>query len=50
MVDAQYAPSADGEPVYPEYSDELHLAAEELRPVPRIPIRLGLDHGVQRPV
>lgn len=48
-VDAQYAPSADGQPVYPEYSDELHLAKEELKPAPRIPIRLGLDQGVQRP-
>jgi hypothetical protein len=49
MVDAQYGPAGDGEPVYAEYSDELHLAKEELKPAPRIPIRLGLDQGVQRP-
>ena len=49
MVDAQYGPAGDGEPVYSEYSDELHLSKEELRPLPKIPIRLGLDQGVQRP-
>ncbi len=48
-VDAMYAPSGDGEPVYPEYSDDLHLSKEELKPVPKIPIKLGLDQGVQRP-
>jgi hypothetical protein len=49
MVDAQYGPAGDGEPVYPEYADELHLAPEPLKPMKGIPIRLGLDQGVQRP-
>jgi len=49
FVDAQYGPSSDGEPVYPEYADEFHLSAEALKPVKGIPITLGLDQGVQRP-
>jgi hypothetical protein len=49
MVDAKYGPSNDGEPVYEEFSDELHLAPEALRPLPKIKIRFGLDAGLQRP-
>ena len=50
MVDAQYGPAGDGEPVYEgDYSDDVHLAKEELKPLPRVPIKLGLDQGVQRP-
>lgn len=50
MVDAEYGPAADGEPVYEgDYSDDVHLAKEELKPLPGVPIKLGLDQGVQRP-
>ena len=48
-VDAQYAPSADGEPIYPEYSDEQHLSPVPLKPVAGIPIDIGADGGIQRP-
>jgi hypothetical protein len=48
MVDAQYAPSLDGEPVYPEYDDSTHLLAD-IAPLPDLPIRLGFDQGLQRP-
>lgn len=49
MVHAQYAPSMDGEPVYEEYSDELHLAREPIKAIKGIPITIGLDAGMQRP-
>ena len=49
MVHAQYAPSMDGEPVFSEYSDDVHLARETLLPVKGIPLELGVDAGVQRP-
>jgi hypothetical protein len=50
MVDAQYAPSLDGEPVYAgEYDDATHLAAAPLAPLPGLPIVMGFDQGVQRP-
>lgn len=49
FIDAQYGPSDDGEPVYPEYSDDIHLAREDLAPIKGLPIKLGLDQGLQRP-
>jgi len=49
MVHAQYAPSLEGQPVYDEYSDDIHLAPETLLPVKGIPLELGVDAGVQRP-
>jgi hypothetical protein len=48
MVHAQYAPSLDGEPVYPEYSDELHLLPT-IAPLPNVPLTLSFDQGIQRP-
>lgn len=48
-VDAQYAPTLAGEPVYPEYSDDLHLSPDEFGLVPNVPIRIGLDAGQRRP-
>lgn len=49
MVHAQYAPSLDGEPVYEEYSDDIHLAREPIKAVKSIPLTIGLDAGMQRP-
>lgn len=49
FVDAQYGPSDDGEPVYPEYSDDLHLAREPIRPIKNLPLLIGVDAGLQRP-
>lgn len=48
MVHAQYAPSLDGEPVFPEYGDDIHLLSD-VRPLPGLPIHLGFDQGLQRP-
>lgn len=49
MVDAQYAPSVDGQPVYEEYSDDLHLAKAPIKPLAGWPLIIGLDAGLQRP-
>jgi hypothetical protein len=49
FVDAKYGPSEDGEPVYPEYADALHLAPAPLNVIPGLPLRIGLDAGLQRP-
>lgn len=49
FVDAEYGPSLDGEPVYPEYSDATHFAADAFAPLKGVPIKLGLDAGLQRP-
>jgi hypothetical protein len=49
FVHAEYGPSDDGEPVFPEYSDAVHLASHPLEPLPNLPIKLGFDQGIQRP-
>lgn len=49
FVDAEYGPSDDGEPVFPEFSDERHMAREPLAPLKGVPLRIGLDAGLQRP-
>lgn len=37
--------SRDGKPVYPEFSEQKHVAPKILLPVPNAPIKLGLDAG-----
>ncbi len=49
MIDAEYAPSRDGEPVFPEYQDDLFYAAEDIVPYEGIDIELGLDGGLGNP-
>jgi len=43
---SQYGFFVDGRPVYPEYVDNLHCTDEILKPVPGIPITVGLDFGL----
>lgn len=49
MVDAQYAPSRNGKPVYEEYDDDLFRSPEVLVPLPNIPLELGVDAGLGNP-
>jgi hypothetical protein len=49
FVKNQYGASHDGDPVYPEYSDERHLTPEPLQAVKNVPVRIGLDAGLRRP-
>jgi hypothetical protein len=42
----QYGFVQDGKPVHPEYVDSLHCASEVLKPIPGIPIIIGLDFGL----
>lgn len=49
MVDAKYAPSRSGEPVFEEYDDDTHLAPDDLKPLPGVPIILGFDQGLGQP-
>lgn len=48
-VDAEYGPSLDGEPVFPEYSDDVHLARARLEVIANLPLLCGFDQGLQRP-
>lgn len=45
FVRNEFGYSRDGRPVYPEFNDALHVAAEPLRP-DDAPLRLGLDAGL----
>lgn len=45
----EYGPTEVGEPVYPEYSDAIHLAPEPLRYDPNRKIDIGLDQGLTQP-
>lgn len=42
----QFGFVADGKPVYPEYVDAVHCAHEPLKPMPGLPIYIGLDFGL----
>lgn len=46
MIDNLYGYSRDGEPVYPEYRDDFHCAAEELQAVEGLPIKISCDQGL----
>jgi len=45
FVDNEFGAVRNGQPVYPEYNDEFHLAGEELRASPDLPLVCGLDGG-----
>lgn len=42
----QYGFVIEGRPVIPEYRDALHCAAEIIKPVPGLPIHVGIDWGL----
>jgi hypothetical protein len=46
FVLGQYGTTADGKPVYPEYSDKTHVAPQDLTYNPGLPIYLGWDFGL----
>lgn len=41
-----YGTTGDGKPVYPEFSDKVHVAKEPLEPIRGLPIILGWDFGL----
>lgn len=47
MVRNEPGYSREGEPVYGEFNDEIHVAKEILRPDPSLPLLLGGDQGRQ---
>lgn len=48
-VDGEYGYVRDGKPVYMNYSDSIHCAPEELRPIPGLVLILGFDFGYRNP-
>ena len=49
FIKNEYGPTEVGDPVYAEYSDQVHLAPEELKFDPSRPLSLGLDQGLTQP-
>lgn len=45
FVDNQFGVVLDGQPVYPEFNPEIHMAKTVLAPLPGVPILAGLDGG-----
>lgn len=41
----EYGSSFDGKPIYPEYSDSIHCADDEIEPLRGLPLYLGHDYG-----
>lgn len=41
-----YGTTSDGKPVFPEWNDRVHVAAEPLKPTRGLPIVLGWDFGL----
>lgn len=46
MIDNKLGYSRDGQPVYPEYNDTLHVANMPLRPLAGLPLDIGFDCGL----
>ena len=46
MVDGEFGYSRDGEPVYPEFNEDVHVASADLEPVPELPLIIGIDGGM----
>ncbi|TCD15153.1 hypothetical protein [Oricola cellulosilytica] len=49
MIDGQWGYSREGEPVYPEYDDDVHCEHDGFDPIPGLPLRLSFDQGVTGP-
>lgn len=47
MIDNIPGITRAGKPIYPEFKDTLHVADHELAPVEGLPLRLGMDAGLQ---
>ena len=45
-LEAKYGQSLDGRPVYIEFDETRHVAKEDLKPVPGVPLQLGFDYGL----
>jgi hypothetical protein len=46
FVDAKWGHVRIGEPVFPQYSDQVHVAKQPLTPISGMPLVLGLDFGI----
>jgi hypothetical protein len=45
MVDNEFGPVRHGQPVFPEYNDEIHCAKAQLEPIPGVRLKISADAG-----
>ena len=45
-IEGKYGTVMDGQPVYPEFRDDVHIAADAITPHPNCPLILGWDFGL----
>ena len=45
-VDGQYGFVSDAKPIWPDYSDAIHCAKEDIEPEPGVPLVVGIDFGL----
>lgn len=45
-VHGLYGSTQDGKPVYPDFNPDVHVSKEPLEPDPRLPLHIGMDHGL----
>lgn len=46
FVDNEFGAVNNGQPVYPEFKDRVHVATGGMKPLPGVPITLGVDGGM----
>lgn len=45
FIDNEFGASRNGQPVYPEYIDDIFCAHEPIKPLPGLPVCMGIDGG-----
>ena len=45
-LEGKYGSLHDGQPIYSEYNDEIHLAPADYKPNPSLPVIIGWDYGL----
>jgi len=45
-VHGKYGMVMDGQPIYPEYNDDVHFCHDEIEAVPDEPLHIGIDFGL----
>lgn len=45
LIDNEFGPLRNGQPVYPEFNDDIHVAKLPLEPAAGVPVGIGFDGG-----
>lgn len=45
-IDGEYGYTRDGKPVFPNFSDTMHVSTEDLQPIKGVPVIVGMDFAL----